>query len=63
MPKECAHPDASISRLPKHPLFGRLLKIDLLSWAAYAPGMDTKQLHAAEQRLANFLSEVVPHMG
>jgi SRSO17 transposase len=25
--------------------------------------MDTKQLHAAEQRLANFLREVVPHMG
>jgi len=25
--------------------------------------MDTKQLHAAEQRLATFLAEVVPHMG
>ncbi len=25
--------------------------------------MDTQQLHAAEQRLANFLSELVPHMG
>jgi SRSO17 transposase len=25
--------------------------------------MDTKQLHAAEQRLSNFLAELVPHMG
>lgn len=25
--------------------------------------MDTKQLHAAEQRLANFLNDLVPHMG
>ena len=25
--------------------------------------MDTKQLHAAEQRLASFLAELVPHMG
>lgn len=25
--------------------------------------MDTRQLHAAEQRLARFLAEVVPHMG